>query len=160
MSSFLWENNFSFFFFCFFFCCSLCCCFYARGLCQFRHVNNPSSVWIMILLTHFSGLTTTAVLSFMRSIARELDQTWSCLWGVTTLHGIPVLFVFFVLFFVLLIFSRGQTLQGGFVNLHTVFGCDESTYNPSSVQKLILLTQFSGITILQFLVTRETLQGG
>ena len=48
----------------------------------------------------------------------------------------------------------------GFVNSGTVFGSDNSTHNPSSVSILSLLTQFSSLTILQSLVSGETLQGG
>ena len=48
----------------------------------------------------------------------------------------------------------------GFVNSDTVFGCDNSTHNLSSVSILSLLTQFSSLTILQSLVSGEALQGG
>ena len=128
--------------------------------------NNPISVWILILLMQFLGLTTPAVLSFTRGIAREFGQTWSCLWGVTIADVTPifcccccrVFFAFFFFFF--FFFFERLTLQDGFVNLHIVFGCDKPTYNPSSVWKLILLTQFSGLTILLSLVTRGGLQGG
>ena len=51
-------------------------------------------------------------------------------------------------------------MQGGFVNSDIAFGCDDPTHNPSSVQILSLLTQFSGLTTLQSLVVREALQGG
>ena len=44
-------------------------------------------------------------------------------------------------------------LQGGFVILDIVFGCDDPTYNPSPVQELSFLTQFSGIATLQSLVS-------
>ena len=50
-------------------------------------------------------------------------------------------------------------MQGGFVNLDTVFECDNLTHNPSSVQILSLVSQFSGLTTLQSLVL-EALQGG
>ena len=85
-----------------------------------------------------------AVFSFMRCIARGLDQAWSCFWGVTTSYITPVFLLLFFFFF----FFQTPTLQRGFVNLDIVFGCDDTTYNPSSVQKLIFLTQFSGLTIL------------
>ena len=49
-------------------------------------------------------------------------------------------------------------MQGGFANSDTVFGCDNLTHNPSSVQILSLVTQFSGLTTLQSLVL-EALQG-
>ena len=51
-------------------------------------------------------------------------------------------------------------MQGGFANSDTVFGCDNLTHNPSSVQILSLVTQFSGLTTLQSLVLGEALQGG
>ena len=51
-------------------------------------------------------------------------------------------------------------MQGGFVNSDIFFGCDDPTHNPSSVQILSLLTQFSGLTTLQSLVSGEALQGG
>ena len=35
-------------------------------------------------------LNNPAVFSCKRSIARGLDETWSCLWGVTTSHITPV----------------------------------------------------------------------
>ena len=40
-----------------------------------------------------------------------------------------------------------------------VFGCDDPTYNPSSVRELSLLTQFSGITTLQSLVSEKQCKG-
>ena len=43
-------------------------------------------------------------------------------------------------------------LQGGFAISDIVFGCDDPTDNPSPVQELDLLTQFSGFTTLQSLV--------
>ena len=46
-----------------------------------------------------------------------------------------------------------MVLQGGFVILDKVFGCDDPTYNPSRVWELRLLTQISGITTLQSLVS-------
>ena len=49
----------------------------------------------------------------------------------------------FILFFISVIF-----MQGGFVNSDIVFGCDDSTHNPSSVWMLSLFTQFSGLTTL------------
>ena len=51
-------------------------------------------------------------------------------------------------------------IQGGFVNSDIVFGCDDPTHKPSSVQILSLLTQFSGLTTLQSLVSGKPLQGG
>ena len=51
-------------------------------------------------------------------------------------------------------------MQGGFVISDFVFGCDDSTYSHSSLQELSLLIQFSGLTILQSLVSREALQWG
>ena len=51
-------------------------------------------------------------------------------------------------------------MQGGFVNSDIVFGCDDPTHSPNSVQILSLLTQFSVLTTLQSLVLGETLQGG
>ena len=51
-------------------------------------------------------------------------------------------------------------MQGSFDNLDIVFGSDTTTNNSSSLWILNLYTQFSGLTTLQTLVTRETLQGG
>ena len=50
-------------------------------------------------------------------------------------------------------------LQGGFVVLDIVFGYDNPTYNPSPVWELSLLTQFSGITTLQSLVSEKQCKG-
>ena len=50
-------------------------------------------------------------------------------------------------------------LQGGFVISDIVFGCDNPTYNPSPVRELSLLTQFSGITTLQSLVSEKQCKG-
>ena len=50
-------------------------------------------------------------------------------------------------------------MQGGFVISDIVFGCDNSTYKPSPVQELSLLTQFSGITTLQSLVSEKQCKG-
>ena len=50
-------------------------------------------------------------------------------------------------------------LQGGFVISDIVFGCDNPTYNPSPVQELSLLTQFSGFTTLQSLVSEKHCKG-
>ena len=61
----------------------------------------------------------------------------------------------FILFFISVIF-----MQGRFVNSDMVVGCDDPTHNPSSVRILSLLTQFSGLTSLQSLVSGERLQGG
>ena len=63
-----------------------------------------------------------------------------------TSHVTPVFFSFQI-----------PNLKGGFVNFDIIFGCDDPTYNPRSVWKLSLLTQFSGLTTLQFLVSRESL---
>ena len=41
-----------------------------------------------------------------------------------------------------------MVLQGGFVISDKVFGCDNPVHNPSPVQELSLLTQFSGIATL------------
>ena len=61
-----------------------------------------------------------------------------------------LIFFFFVVVF----------MQGSFDNLDIVFGSDTTTNNSSSLWILNLYTQFSGLTTLQTLVTRETLQGG
>ena len=50
-------------------------------------------------------------------------------------------------------------LQGGFVILDIVFGCDDPTYYPSPVRELSLLTQFSGIATLQSLVSEKQCKG-
>ena len=50
-------------------------------------------------------------------------------------------------------------LQGGFVISDIIFGCDDPTYNPSTVQELSLLTQYSGIATLQSLVLEEQCKG-
>ena len=50
-------------------------------------------------------------------------------------------------------------LQGGFVISDIVFGCDDPTYNPSPVRELSLLTQFSGFTTLQSLVSEKHCKG-
>ena len=50
-------------------------------------------------------------------------------------------------------------LQGGFVISDKVFGCDDPTYNPSPVRELSLLTQFSGFTTLQSLVSEKHCKG-
>ena len=52
-----------------------------------------------------------------------------------------------------------MVLQGGFVISDKVFGCDNPTYNPSPVRELSLLTQFSGITTLQSLVSEKQCKG-
>ena len=46
-------------------------------------------------------------------------------------------------------------LQGDFVVLDIVFGCHNTTFNPSPVWELSFLTQFSGITTLQSLVPEK-----
>ena len=53
-----------------------------------------------------------------------------------------------------------MVLQGGFVISNKVFGCDDATCNPSPVQELSLLTQFSGITTPAVLSFRVAMQGG
>ena len=69
-----------------------------------------------------------AVLSFRRGIARGLDQTLFLSLRSDNLTCNPSFcFVFLGFFF---FFSQTQTLQGGFVNLDIVFGCDNPTYNP------------------------------
>ena len=50
-------------------------------------------------------------------------------------------------------------MQGSSVNSGIVLGYGDPIHNPSSVRILRLLTQFSGLTILQSLVVREALQG-
>ena len=50
-------------------------------------------------------------------------------------------------------------LQGAFVISDIVFGCDDPTYNPSPVRELSLLTQFSGFTTLQSLVSEKHCKG-
>ena len=48
-------------------------------------------------------------------------------------------------------------LQGGFDISDK--GCDDPTYNPSPVRELSLLTQFSGFTTLQSLVSEKHCKG-
>ena len=50
-------------------------------------------------------------------------------------------------------------LQGGFVISDIAFGCDNPTYNPSPVRELSSLTQFSGFTTLQSLVSEKQCKG-
>ena len=50
-------------------------------------------------------------------------------------------------------------LKESFVISDIVFGCDDPTYNPSPVQELSLLTQFSGITTLQSIVSEKQCKG-
>ena len=50
-------------------------------------------------------------------------------------------------------------LQGGFVILDIVFGCDNPTFIICLVQELSLLTQFSRITTQQFLVLEKQGKG-
>ena len=50
-------------------------------------------------------------------------------------------------------------LQGGFVISDIVFGCDDPIYNPSPVQELSLLNQFSSFTTLQSLVLEKQSKG-
>ena len=52
-----------------------------------------------------------------------------------------------------------MALQGGFVISDKIFGCDDPTYNPSPVRQWSLLTQFSGITTLQSLVSEKQYKG-
>ena len=49
-------------------------------------------------------------------------------------------------------------MQGRFVILDIVFGCDDPTHNRSYFQILNLLIQFSGLTTLQSLVLEEALK--
>ena len=51
------------------------------------------------------------------------------------------------------------SLQGDFVISDFVFGCDNPTYNASPVGELSLLTQFSGFTTLQSLVSEKHCKG-
>ena len=48
-----------------------------------------------------------------------------------------------------------KVLPGGFVISDIVFGCDDPPCNPSPVRELSLLTQFSGLTTLQSLVSEK-----
>ena len=48
-----------------------------------------------------------------------------------------------------------MVLQEGFVISDIVFMCDDPCYNPSPVRELRLLTQFSGFTTLQSLVSEK-----
>ena len=50
-------------------------------------------------------------------------------------------------------------LQGGFVISDIVIGCDDPIYNPSPVQELSLLNQFSSFTTLQSLVLEKQSKG-
>ena len=50
-------------------------------------------------------------------------------------------------------------LQGGFVISDIVLGCDNPTYNPTPVLELSLLTQFSGFTTLETLVSEKQCEG-
>ena len=50
-------------------------------------------------------------------------------------------------------------MLGGFVNSDIVFECEDPSNKPSSVWILSLVTQFSVLTILQSLISREALQG-
>ena len=52
-----------------------------------------------------------------------------------------------------------MVLQGDFVISDIVFGCDNPTCNPIPVRELSLLTQFSGITTLQTLVSEKQCKG-
>ena len=51
------------------------------------------------------------------------------------------------------------SLQRGFVISDIVFGCDGPTSNPSPVWELSLITQFSGFTTLQSLVSEKHCMG-
>ena len=48
-----------------------------------------------------------------------------------------------------------MVFQWGFVIFDKVFGCGNPTDNPSPVWELNLLTQFSGITTLEYLVLEK-----
>ena len=52
-----------------------------------------------------------------------------------------------------------MVLEGGFVISDIVFGCDDPIYNPSPVQELSLLNQFSSFTTLQSLVLEKQFKG-
>ena len=52
-----------------------------------------------------------------------------------------------------------MVLQGIFVISDIAFGCGDPTYNPSPVGELSLLTQFSGITTLQSLISEKQCKG-
>ena len=49
-------------------------------------------------------------------------------------------------------------MQGGFVILDIVFGCNDPTHNLSYFQILNLLMQFSDLTTLQSLILGEALK--
>ena len=98
-----------------------------------------SSLQILSLLTQFSGLTTLQSLVSGEALQGASPNL------VLSLRSDNITYNLFFFFFEI------PTLHGGFVNLDIVFGCDP-TYNPSSVQKFSLLTQFSGLTTLQSLV--------
>ena len=61
--------------------------------------------------------------------------------------------VFFFFFFCAVVF-----MQGGFVILDIVFGCNDPTHNLSYFQILNLLMQFSDLTTLQSLILGEALK--
>ena len=52
-----------------------------------------------------------------------------------------------------------MVLQGGFVISDIVFGCDDGTYNASPVSELSVVTQFSGFTTVQSLVSEKQCKG-
>ena len=132
MFSFLWENDLVFFFIvCFPFLLFLC-----KGIMSIQTLSlgvatpHITQFCMDIEFAHsIFKFNNPAVLSFRKSIGRGLDQTLSCLWGLTTSHVTQFLF-------------QILTLQGQFVDLDTVFGCDDSTYNPSSAEKISLHSQF------------------
>ena len=106
--------------------------------------HNPSSVQILSFLTQFSSLTTLQ--SLVSTEALQGGLTRHLVLSLMKSHVIPN-------------FSNTNFARG-FVNLDIVFRCDDPTYNPSPVQKLSLLTQFSGLVTLQSLITRKVLQWG
>ena len=95
----------------------------------------------------FSSFSSVLTLQFL-VLAEALQGGFTKvdLSGVMTSHVTPVFQV--------------QTLGKGFVNLDIVFGCYNPTHNPSSVREMCLSTQFSGLTALQSLVTKEVLLAG
>ena len=105
--------------------------------------HNPSSVQILSLLTQFSGLATLQSLVSGEALQVGLTKPWSCLWGVTTSHITPVCLFLFVLFY---FFSSTNFAKGLCQSWH----CLCVWRSPSSIQKLSLLTQFSGWTTLQY----------
>ena len=119
--------------------------------------HNPSSVRILSLLSQFSGLTSLQPLVSGETLQGGLIKVGLSFRSDNLTYN-PSLFVCFFLCFVFFVFQI-PSFQGGFVNLDIVFGCGDPTCNPSSVWKLSLLIQFSGLTTLQPFVVREVLQG-